>query len=327
MSTVPTVRGPVAPEELGVTLAHEHVISVLPEVQRDFPDLAWEIGRDAVIAYVAEQLRALAAQGVGTIVDCTAIDHGRDVPALVEANRDADIHLVVATGIYRHDDLPFFYRFRADPGRDILQEMFVRDLRDGVQGPGVRAGVIKCTTDLPGVTPHIDRILRSAARAHRETGAPITTHSRADLRNGLDQQEVFRQEGVDLTRVVIGHSGDTTDLDYLERLLDAGSYIGADRFGLYGGANLDLAERVDVVARLCERGWASQILLAHDAAVFADWWRRFTLPTRDVAPTWTLFHMLDEVVPAMRDRGIAEDDIHRMLVDNPRTWLARNEAY
>ena len=134
--------------------------------------------------------------------------------------------------------------------------MFVRDMTTGIADTGVKAGILKCATDRLGVTTDIDRILRATAKAHRMTGVPISTHTYARGKVGLDQQRIFREEGVDLSRVVIGHSGDTTDLDYLEELIRNGSYIGMDRFGI--DTILGFEERVKTVAALCGRGHAGR---------------------------------------------------------------------
>ena len=104
---------------------------------------------------------------------------------------------------------------------------------------------------------------------HRATGVPISTHTEPATRRGLEQQKVFESEGVDLSRVVIGHSGDTADLEYLEELLARGSYLGMDRFGLYG--ILSFEERVRTVVELCERGYVDKLVLSHDAACYNDW--------------------------------------------------------
>src|SRR5205807_2646373 len=113
------------------------------------------------------------------------------------------------------------------------------------------------------------RVLRAVAQAHRQTGVPISTHTHAASRRGLDQQRVFQEEGVDLTRVVIGHSGDTTDAAYLEEIIANGSYIGMDRFGI--DAMLPFEDRVGIVATMCERGHADKMVLSHDASCFMDW--------------------------------------------------------
>ena len=145
----------------------------------------------------------------------------------------------------------------------------MQDIVEGFADTGVKAGVIKCATDKPGLTPDVERVLRACAQAHRAPGCPITTHPHAETERGLDQQRIFDEEGVDLARVVIGHCGDTNDLDYLQLLLDAGSSLGMDRFGIDGYLTTD--ERVEVVAQLCEMGYAQQLVLSHDSSCYIDW--------------------------------------------------------
>jgi phosphotriesterase-related protein len=161
------------------------------------------------------------------------------------------------------------------------------------------------------------------AQAHRQTGVPISTHTHARSKRGLEQQRVFREEGVDLSRVVIGHSGDTTDVDYLEELIANGSYLGMDRFGI--DTILSFEDRVNTVARMCERGHAGRMVLSQDAACFNDW-----LPERDlpaVLPNWNYLHIHKDVIPALLKQGVTKQQIQTMLVDNPRAIFERQNAY
>ncbi len=146
--------------------------------------------------------------------------------------------------------------------------MFVRDIEQGIADTGIKAGILKCATDEPGVTPGVERVLRAVAQAHKRTGVPISTHTHAGLRRGLEQQRIFEEEGVDLSRVVIGHSGDSTDIGYLEELIAAGSYLGMDRFGI--DVILPFEDRVNIVAQMCERGHADKMVLSHDANCYFD---------------------------------------------------------
>src|SRR5947207_2618251 len=150
-----------------------------------------------------------------------------------------------------------------------MVEMFVGRIERGITDTGVKAAILKCATDQPGVTPGVERVLRAVGQAHRQTGVPISTHTHAHTERGLEQQRTFAEEGVDLSRVVIGHSGDTTDIAYLEKLTANGSYIGMDRFGI--DVLLPFEDRVDTVAQLCERGHAGKMLLSHYAACVNDW--------------------------------------------------------
>jgi hypothetical protein len=165
--------------------------------------------------------------------------------------------------------------------------------------------------------------LRAVAQAHRHTGVPISTHTHAASRRGLDQQKIFAEEGVDLTRVVIGHSGDTTDLDYLEELTANGSYICMDRFGI--DALLSIEDRVKTVARMCERGHADKMVLSHDASCYWEALPEHMLPT--ILPNWHYLHVHDDVIPALKSHGVTEEQRHTMLVDNLRKIFSLKGGY
>lgn len=318
MATVETVRGPVDVAELGPTLMHEHVVNVNAEVNRDQPSMSIAGNRAGIKADVVAALRRVVDRGISTFVDATAVGHGRDVEFVREVNAEVDLHIIVATGLYTYNDLPKMFHFRppsAARPRDALTELFVRDIRDGIAGTGVKAGIIKVATDRPGLTPGVERVLRAAAVAHRETGVPLTTHTLMAERNGLDQQRIFAEEGVDLSRVIIGHSGDSPDLDYLREIMDRGSFIGADRFGLYLPGRLGLDARVGIVADLCAQGYSDRIVLAHDKTIYSDWWEPGEGPHVD---EWVHTHISDAVLPALRQRGVTEEQLQQLMVGNPR---------
>jgi len=208
-------------------------------------------------------------------------------------------------------------------GPEFMADMFVRDIEEGIAGTGVRAAILKCATDQPGVTPGVERVLRAVAQAHRRTGVPISTHTHAHTERGLEQQRIFEEEGVDLSRVVIGHSGDTTDIAYLEKLIANGSYIGMDRFGI--DVLLGFEDRVNTVAKMCELGHAGKMVLSHDAACFNDWLPEAALPS--VLPNWHFLHIHNDVIPALKERSVTGEQINTMLVDNPREIFERQGSY
>ncbi|MBD0323868.1 MAG: phosphotriesterase, partial [Aldersonia sp.] len=160
-------------------------------------------------------------------------------------------------------------------------------------------------------------VMRAVGQAHVETGAPITVHTNPHTQSGLVVQKVLGEEGVNLEKVVIGHSGDSTDVDYLCALADAGSLLGMDRFGL--DVLCAFEDRVNTVAELVRRGYAEKMVLAHDAACYIDW---FSEAGKVAAvPNWHFTHISDDVLPALRDRGVADDDIETMMVHNPRRYF------
>lgn len=319
MTQVNTIRGPIDADELGTTLMHEHVFVLDHEIEQNYPG-RWD--EDHRRADAVEKLQRLYDAGVTSLVDLTVLGLGRDIRRVQAVAEQVDINIVAATGLYTYSDVPMFFRFRG-PGRliegpDLLEEFFVRDLTEGIAGTGVKAAILKCATDKNGVTPDVDRVLRAVAHAHRETGAPISTHTDALTERGLEQQQVFREEGVDLSHVVIGHSGDTTDLDYLRTLVENGSYIGMDRFGI--DLMLPFEDRVATVAALCGDGYASRMVLSHDASCFTH---NFDVEAKErLLPNWHYEHLIEDVLPALRERGVTERDIEQMLVTNPHDILS-----
>jgi phosphotriesterase-related protein len=325
MPQVNTVRGAIDAASLGVTLMHEHVFVLSTEIMQNFPE-SW--GDEAKrVTDAITRLNELKARGVDTIVDLTVIGLGRYVPRIARVAAGTDLNIVVATGVYTYNDVPMYFHFQGPGtelgGPEMMTEMFVRDIEEGIADTGIKAAILKCATDQPGVTPGVERVLRAVAQAHRRTGVPISTHTHAHTRRGLEQQGIFAEEGVDLSRVVIGHSGDTTDIDYLEELIANGSYIGMDRFGI--DVLLPFEDRVNTVARMCERGHADKMVLSHDAACFNDWLPEAALPV--VIPNWHFLHIHNDVIPALKERGVTDEQINTMLVDNPRKIFERQGAY
>jgi phosphotriesterase-related protein len=316
---VETFRGPVDPDRLGVTLIHEHIFVRNPELELNLPDGEWDPS-DAVETAV-EGLTDLYERGIRTVVDLTVPGLGRDVRLVARIAGRVPVHLIAATGWYTPNVLPAYFRFHG-PGRmidrsDPLIELFVRDIRDGIAGGKVRAGMLKVMTDEKGVTPDVARVMSAAAIAHQETGVTITTHSHPASRNGLEQQAFLCERGVAAECIIIGHSGDCEDLDYLRELMDNGSTIGMDRFGMEH--ILSDERRVGTVVALLELGYADRMVLSHDAAFYSH----VTPPSwrAKSAPSWRMDTIPQRVIPMLQAAGVSSDVITQMLVTNPRRLL------
>ncbi|MGY1695069.1 phosphotriesterase [Geodermatophilus sp. SYSU D00814] len=328
MPQVQTVRGAVETAELGQTLMHEHVFVLNADVQQNYPD-EWG-SEDERVADAVQKLTKLAATGVRTIVDPTVIGLGRYIPRIQRIAEQVDLNIVVATGCYTYDDVPFFFHYRGpalDPmlGTEVpdpMVDMFVGDIENGIAGTGVRAGLLKCAIDHQGMTPGVERVMRAVAKAHRATGTPITVHTHPGSRQGLAARDVLTDEGVDPQRVVLGHSGDTTDADHLTELAEAGFVLGMDRFGI----NLDTTfeARADIVVEMCRRGFAGQMVLSQDASCYIDW---LAPGLMDLLPQWHYTHIHEDVLPYLREHGVTEEQITTMLVDVPRRYFENVEPY
>jgi phosphotriesterase-related protein len=247
---------------------------------------------------------------------------GRDPELVARAAEGTGLKVMFATGFYTYENLPLPFGLRG-PGKvldgddRLLESLFETDLTVGIGDTGYRAAVLKVVTDEPGMTPDVERLANVVASVHLRTGAPICTHAHAPTRRGLDQQRVLKERGVDLGRVMIGHSNESTDLDYLTRIIDDGSYLGWDRCGLPLAVPLDT--QIDTLAALAERGYANRIMLAHDKSSFMDWFS--TAEVDPVLPDWRYTYIHDTVLPGLRARGVTDDQIEQMLIRNPREFF------
>lgn len=314
MAQVQTATGPVDSADLGFTLMHEHIRVGWGPMFQQYPEL---FDRERDIARAVTKLEAAYEAGVRTIVDLTPIDLGRDVAFIAEVARRTRVRIIVPTGLYY--SIPFHFLFRDDQE---MTDLFVRDITEGVSTTGIRANVIKCATEdeMHAVN---ERVLRASARAHRQTGVPICTHTHPATRTGLDQQRVFKEEGCDLGRIVIGHSDDSDDITYLEQIIQNGSYCGMDRMGLQAPRTSE--QRADMVAALVAKGYADRITLSHDSCCNFYWAQQERID--QFAPDWNLRHIPDRIIPMLRERGVSDDAIEQMTVRNPRRIFEMNQPY
>jgi phosphotriesterase-related protein len=326
MPAVETVRGPVDATALGRTLMHEHVFVLGAEyVQNYGADDWWD--EEEKVADAVGKLRELAGLGVTTIADPTVWGLGRYLPRIQRVNEAVpELNIIVATGIYTYNDLPFQFHHRGpgtlvDTGPDPMIADFTRDLTEGIAGTGVKAAFLKCAVDAPGLTPGVERVLRAVAATHRETGAPVTVHTESSIHAGRPVLGILGEEGVDLAKVVVGHAGDSNDLDYLMELADTGAILGMDRFGL--DIINPTADRVATIAALCERGYADRLVLSHDASCFIDWFGPDPATVPAMQPNWNYRHISEDVLPALRAAGVTDAQIDQMLVENPRRYFTR----
>ena len=317
MSTVQTVQGPVAGEELGVVLAHEHVRFRDEGVAAEWPD---RYDEQAELEAALAAVEAAKSRGVQTIVDPTAMFGGRDVRFMKRVADQTGVCIIACTGIYSYDYLPHYFENR---DIDVMAAHFVADLQGGVQGTTIRAAFLKCAADAPGVTEHVEKIHRAVARASVQTGAPIMAHSMPALPTGPRQVEIFEQEGVDLGRVQIAHCGDTDDVGYIEQLIDRGVYVGLDRYGLEMFLPID--KRNATAAELLRHGHAERLMISQDYCATIDWFpaeAEAVFESQGAIRNWSMTLVFDEVVPTLREQGVMDDQtFDTVFVENPKRWL------
>jgi phosphotriesterase-related protein len=231
---------------------------------------------------------------------------------------ESGLNVVLPTGIYTYDHLPQPLLNRDE---DALAALFVHEIQNGIQGTPIKPAFIKCAADEPGVTANIEKVHRAAARASVQTGKPIMAHSRPASGTGHEQMRIFSEEGVDPAKVQIAHTGDTDDLDYIEKLLDTGCWIGLDRYGL--DIFLPTEKRNATALALLERGYAERMFLSQDFCSTIDW---FPLEVQEYlkeneVPDWSMTFLFEKVIPELKDGGMSDDQLNQMMVENPKAWL------
>lgn len=313
-STINSVLGPIAPAQLGFTLMHEHVLVCASGLYESYPDL---LGPDRE-ARAIDCLKRAKAGGIDTIVDATTFDLGRNAPLLAAVAKSSGVNIINVTGWWL--DVP---RFMHGVGPNQMAREFIRDIVEGFRGTAIKAGMLKCAADAEGVTPQLETMARAVARAHRETGVPIMVHSFPTGHVARRQIKIFKEEGVDLTRVKIDHCNDTTDTEYLKWILDQGCYLGLDR---YPGRNVSPHMRTVTLKKLLDDGYGDRLCPSHDCICLHIHNERAdgSIPEQhDFAlgnPDQYLY-MHRHVIPELRSMGASDADIRTLFVDNPRRFF------
>jgi len=313
-SVIPTVTGTVTPEKLGVTLIHEHVFVEYggPSAEHCTAGPVF----DRVVAACTSIVEQLTPWGVQTVVDPTTVDLGRNVPLLCALSKKTAIAIICATGIY---SAAIYRRIRSHyGGPTAVTELFVREITTGIDQSGVRAGIIKVVTGAPRISPDERELLEVAARAAVATGAPIITHTEGVL--GDEQQRILVRAGVPPERIIIGHSCLSVDFDYHQRILDAGSYLAFDRFGMPG--MLDEV-RASTLYNLIAAGYGSRLVVSHDSV----WhWVNGPIIGTGECKNWRPTNFFERVIPMLRYSGITDQQIAALLIDNPRRFFTSAET-
>ncbi len=305
---VMTVSGPMPPEKLGFTLPHEHTgISLWHIANRwDY----WELSPDEDL--IVEELRDFRRRGGGTLVDLTPPGVGRDPDRLRRLASSSGLNIVMGTGWYREAYYPAEALIDRRSVDDLAAEM-IREFTDGVGGSGIRPGIIgEIGTDKPWVSAREERVHRAAARAAKQTGMAITTHG-VQSAVGLAQLAIFIEEGVDPSRVVIGHADSHHDIDFYLEVLAAGANVQFDFLGHRFGVEEALEPRlVETIVELLERGFAPQLLLSQDVCHNAQ---------LKANGGFGYVYLQQHFLPTLRTAAVGEGEIRQMTVDNPRRIL------
>ena len=313
MATINSVLGPLDTADLGFTLTHEHMMTASAGILQTYPELYGDF--DKLTEQVALTLTEARDGGVRTIIDLSTMDLGRNVRLLADLSRRTGVNIIAATGIWR--DIPRTLWSRTP---DQIAPLFVREIEQGIEGTGIKAGIIKVANDAEGVTPEGEIILRAAARAAKQTGVRISTHSYAPNRVGEQQVAIFEDEGFDLNRVYIGHSNDSTDLGYLQGLLARGAWLGLDRHQTSTPVGPNWEGRAETAAALIKAGHGDRLMVSHDWSVLGVSRTSDRMLSRTYNPDGWLFAKR-KLFPRLLELGVSQAQIDLLNNDNPRRFL------
>lgn len=321
MSEIATVTGTTAPEQLGRTLMHEHLMIGYGGWEAD--SLRPGSSREEMFSRCVDRIEEIKGLGISSLLDPCPNDLGRDVEFMAKVAQKTNFQIICATGLYKEaEGGTAYWKFRSGfgPPVEAMAELFVHELQEGIGKTGIRAGIIKVATGHGGLSDYERWVFEAAALASVETGAPITTHT-DNGRFGDEQQAFLTERGVPAHRIVIGHSCGSVDHDYHLGIARRGSYLGFDRFGLE--MLQPDTERVKALLRLLQAGFGNQLVVSHDSV----WcWRGAPIPDPErfakMQETWNPTHFLTRIVPQLREGGASEVQIEALLVGNPRRFFA-----
>jgi len=311
---VNTVLGPINAKELGTTLMHEHCLWAFPGWEYD---LSHPFDRDSALQTVEKDLVALKIEGVNTLVDTTPPSMGRDVAFLQEVSQSSGIQIIASTGFYTEywGGIPFSLTFWS---LDELTDFLITELTKGMDGTSIKAGLIKVGTGEGEITEMERKTFIAAARAHVKTGVPIYTHThKATMIK--EQLDIFEEEHVDLSKVIIGHLSDTVDLNCHIEVVSRGANVGLDRIGIE--AFQTSREHIQLVAAMVAGGYAQQLVLSQDTTCIwlghpPKFLGRPGLPKSYLERSFT--RLLREFIPKLRKIGISQETIEIILQGNPK---------
>lgn len=319
---VNTVCGPIPVAQLGVTLMHEHLVIGYPGWEAD--TLHPGPARREIVSICCEKIQAMQDRGIQSMLDPCPNDLGRDVELAAEVAALTGFNIVCATGLYKEDEggaAYWHFRRSVDTAVASMAELFIHELSVGIGDTGIKAGIIKVATGVGQISEYEHLVLRAAALAAVETGAPITTHTDQGTM-GVEQQQLLVGLGVAPHKIIIGHSCGSSDHDYHMEILNAGSYLGFDRFGL--DMLVPDEQRIAALLALLAKDQQRQLVLSHDS-VWCTRGEPFPPEILAAVDTDVLFnptHIHDHIIPRLLEAGASQAQIDTMLVDNPRRFFS-----
>ncbi|HLH61770.1 MAG TPA: hypothetical protein VKV20_08805 [Ktedonobacteraceae bacterium] len=337
-SIIRTVLGPIAPDALGITLGHEHVLIDLRGLWDDPPaERAHLVDQEPTLENLGEllrnpydsrpnlliddselsirELRYYKDAGGNSLIDMTTVGIKPDPEALCRVSERTGIHIVAGCGYYRQPLLPESLHERST---EEIANDFLSWLGEGMYGTTIRAGLMGELGTSSPIYPFEERQLRAAARVQRRTGASINVHPLIWGHEHLRILDILEEEGADLTRVAISHCDELVEPPWHARIAERGAVLSFDTFGSETYFDRSFAqeprdtERIECLLRLLEKGYGAQVTLAHDICTRIQFHRY---------GGWGWDHLLRNIVPRLRHVGVSQQELDTILIETPKRLL------
>jgi phosphotriesterase-related protein len=304
MANLITTLGPLSAADVGVILPHEHVF-----VDLRTPDQPGQgqAETDDVVALMVPELERARRAGITAIVECSPVGVGRRADILKTVSQAARFPLIVPTGVYREPWIPHWVH---EAGEDTLAEWMLGELRGEIEKSGVQAAWIKLSAGDDGLTPAETKVLRAAARAAKETGAVIGSHT---IRGRVvrDQLAIMEEVGYTPERFIWIHTQAEPDFDLHLEAARRGVWIEYD--GIGGEPDGAYIERI---LRVLDAGLGGRLLLSQDRG-----WYDPAQPGGGTPQPYT--YLVEEFLPRLRAAGVDNATIRQLTHDNPFAAFAR----
>lgn len=299
-----TVLGDIPQTELGITLCHEHLLWNIPvEMENNDPDL----GFDSIPAAVAE-LRYFKSAGGATLVEMSTAEIGRSPHELRQISVASQVHIIATTGHHKH---VFSAASVSGKSKNVIATGMIKEICTGMDEGNIRAGVIKVASSSK-ITASEQIVMQGAGIAHRQTGAPVSTHTEAGA-FAIEQAEILLEAGVSPDKLLIGHLDRGLPIEEYISLAKLGVYLGFDQIGKQ--KYLPDSDRVSLITSLVEAGYLRQILLSSDTARKSSWHVHNPL-------TDGMAYILHKFIPMLQMANLPAQAIHTILVENPARFLS-----
>lgn len=293
-----TVMGDISPEELGLTLVHEHILCDFigaDKVSRDRYDF------QEVFSVMLPYLNEIKQLGVSGFVDCTPAFIGRDPQLLASLSKASNIHILTNTGLYKE---PFLPKYAFEYSAEELANMWINEIEEGIEGTPVKAGFVKIAVNPGHIIPIQQKIVRAAAKCSLSTGAAIVCHTASGIA-AMELLDIIDEEGLDPSRVIVAHCDSEENWNYHLEILQRGAWVEYD-----GISEITAMKVLNLIRLVVEKGFSNRLLISQDAG----WYNVGEKRGGTIRP---YSYLIRSFIPLMLREGLSKNIVDEVLVKNP----------